>query len=408
LFSFLETSPHGAGRTSGAAHAQTVEKNPSNSHLAKRYVPPVRESIEQHLAISRARLSFPYARWTDKTATLDWVLDLHKKRIVNGPKDADKGEGPGRGKRYIPRDYRDLLTVIRLKARGVGRRSAWVAHLWLRGHDYSIEQFRAALLKELRTMRKDVIADFVPRGLSRRMDFRAQYSRYMAKREKQGHAPESPLISYLSVWEMAPHCMSGMVPDTAGIAAELAEMIGEELPGLDVAIGDVFNALLSGEQRLSDSSVGTLMEMVNRSPLAGLLPTLMEDENLQRDLSEFPKRIRGTLDDGRAGTDTSSLITTVKRASEADFVRIRRWYVALRWGRIERLLEDAMEFAPEARAFIEPIHAFAKFQREVVHANPVFALHIFACMFQSDVPIELLEANDLVGYRNVMRRFAGN
>lgn len=153
--------------------AKPSENSPSNSGQGSSgYRPPRRESIADHLTVARRRLRIPDGTWTDKTATVSWALDLHKCEILNGPLDVDKAEGAGRGKRYQPRDYRDLLAIIRLKARGIKRRSAWIAHLWLGGHEYPVERFRAALLAEVRAMRKDVIADFAPRGLSRKMDFR--------------------------------------------------------------------------------------------------------------------------------------------------------------------------------------------------------------------------------------------
>jgi hypothetical protein len=37
-----------------------------------------------------------------------------------------------------------------------------------------------------------------------------------------------------------------------------------------------------------------------------------------------------------------------------------------------------------------------------MHVNPILALHIYACVLQSDVPIELLDAKEPAAYRDVM------
>jgi hypothetical protein len=379
------------------------ETSPSNSPEARgRYRPPRRESIEDHLTVARKRLVIPYGAWTDKTATVDWVLDLHKQRIINGPKDVAKAEGPGRGKRYDPRDYRDLLTVIGLKCRGIGRRSAWIAHLWLRGHDYPIECFRAALLSELRAMRRDVIADFAPRGLSRRMNFRAQYARYKEKRAAQGNGKESALFDYLAAWQIAPNNIHDVVPDVAVIAVELNKVLGKNVAGLEVALSEMFTAIPAGTD-LSGQTGRVLGELFENTGFGCLLSALTADADAQKDLTDLSKRLRGTIDDGRAGTDTSSLISTAKKASEADFVRIRRWYRALGSGQLEGMLRSTIAQAPPvAMVVLEPLLAMARVQREVMHVNPVLALHIYACMLQSDVPIELLETNEPIGYREVM------
>jgi hypothetical protein len=368
-----------------------------------RYRPPRRESIADHLAVARTRVNIPYGEWTDKTATADWALDLHKCEIVNGPVDVDKAEGPGRGKRYLPRDYRELLTVIRLKARGVKRRSAWIAHLWLGGHDYPVERFRKALLAEVRAMRKDVIADFAPRGLWRKMDFRKQYERYIAKRAAQGKEEESAIFSYLAAWQMAPDRIREITPDVAGIATELSEAIGADVPGLESALGEVFAAFASGGE-ISQASGNVLMEAVRKTPFGGFIEALAADENLRKEVVEdFPKRIRGVIDDGRAGTDTSSLISTVKKASEVDFVRARRWYRGIRTGDLEKILRDAMSEVQTAEAaMLMPLLKITRFQREVMHVNPILALHIYVNILQSDVPIELLEAKDRPTFRQVM------
>lgn len=71
---------------------------------------------------------------------------------------------------------------------------------------------------------------------------------------------------------------------------------------------------------------------------------------------------------GRTGIDSSSLISTVKKASEADFIRARRWYRCIRTGDLERILRDALSTVqPEQSATLTPLLEITRFQREVSH-----------------------------------------
>lgn len=225
------------------------EKNPGCSSRPG-YPVRRRESIADHLAGARARVQLP-GDWSAHLATPAFVADLIKRGIINGPVRVPKSTGVGSAQRFRPRDYRDLLEVISLKSQGIKHRSAWIAHLWLRGHDYPIERFRTALLDEVKTLRKLALADFAPRGRLTTIPFSKRFDDRVRKRPEGSLAPETTdLFEPLAALMIRPQAGKDVRIDIARASEVVQSMISEPIAGLEEALTDCTR--LSGrEQRPS-------------------------------------------------------------------------------------------------------------------------------------------------------------
>jgi hypothetical protein len=207
------------------------------------YTPPRRESIGGHLEIASRRVKLPNGAWTEKAAPVPWVLSIIKSRVINGPADAKKSVGRGQGQRFHPSDYRDLLTVILLRERGIQRRSAWKGHLWLRGHEYGIEGFRSSLLREVRMARKDALKDFSSRDIRAKVPFQKVYGRYMRRRVARGLDDEDAAVfEMFAAMQISPHSLPEIIPDIKGIARTLRSAAGTNIENLEPALAELFDA----------------------------------------------------------------------------------------------------------------------------------------------------------------------
>jgi len=153
----------------------------------------------------------------------------------------------------------------------------------------------------------------------------------------------------------------------------------------------------------SPETEATFHQAIADSPFAGIFNEILNDPSLQANLANLLIRMRGLLDDGRGGKETSALIETIKKASPQHFDLTRRQYRAIRSSALERVLDDAAAAAaPEEAAAMMALRDFLRFQRRLIRENPVMALHIFASYLHENVPLELLSIPEPTNFATVM------
>lgn len=222
------------------------EKNPGCSPTSPR-PPRRRESIADHLAGARKRVTLRGDGWTDKLATPAFVADLIKKEIIDGPQSLQKTIGVGKAQRFRPWEYRDLLDIINLKSQGIKHRSAWVAHLWLRGHDYPIERFLAALLKEVKAFRKTALEDFAPNGRLSTKSFSQRFDERVRKRPEDSLAPETTdIFEPFAALMMRPQAIGEVMVDMPSAAEFVQSMFPNKIDGLEETLTELFDAFKPG------------------------------------------------------------------------------------------------------------------------------------------------------------------
>lgn len=369
------------------------EKNPGCSPTSPR-PPRRRESIADHLVGAKARVALRGVGWTDKLATPAFVADLIKKEIINGPESHQKTVGVGKAQRFLPRDYRDLLDVINLKSQGVKHKSAWISHLWLRGHDYPIERFRAALLAEVKSFRKTALEDYAPRGRLSTKSFSERFDERVRKRPEDSLAPETTdIFEPLAALMMRPQAVGEVVVDVPRAAELVQSMFENKIDGLEETLGELFDAFRTGATTISPDTESRLRDMIAQTPLAGFVEYLENDVQAQQQFAEIPARLRGTLDDGRNGAETSALINTVKKASDEAFMTARKWYTGVRSGDIEAKMRAAIpDVTPQDAAILNLLADGARVNRQIISTNPKFAIHMFVNFVHTEVPASLLTA----------------
>jgi hypothetical protein len=342
---------------------------------------------------------------------LPWILKIIKDKIINGPREIKKSSGPGQGQRFHPSDYRDLLTIILLRERGIHRRSAWKSHLWLRGHDYGIEEFRASLLREVRMTRKAVLKDFSSRGVRARVPFQKMYGRYMRRRATHGLDNEdAAAFEMFAAMQIAPHSVSELTPDIKAIARTIRSAAGADIKDLEPALAELFDAWKMKRDPSAEAQQ-TLSSLVQNSKIAPIVNIVAKNGAAAEEFGkDFLLRMRGTLNDSTiSAKESSALITTVKRASVEDFEEARRWYVGFRSGRIERNLRKVRPQAPEdGRSVIDMLIDVAAVQRKIAVQSPANALHLYTQILHSNVSPELISPTTNNSYNDIRRLLNGN
>ena len=363
------------------------EKNPGWSPTAPR-PPRRRESIADHLAGARKRVKLRGQPWTDKLASPAFVADLIKHGIINGPKSIPKKFGSGNAQRFEPRDYRDLLKIVNLKSQGIKHRSSWIVHLWLSGREYPMENLRAALLKEVKSIRKNALDDFAPRG---RLSTGVFAKRLNERIRRDGHYDETPQIfAAIATLMMRPQEAGNVTPAGSQTLDFLIGLAPIEGSGLSPELVKFLETIKNGNPIGAD--MGQRIEsFVQQTPTDGILRSVQANAELQKQFTELPARLRGVLDDGRNGNETSALIDTIKKAPSAAFYSARTWFRAIRNGKIEHLLSnDIRDATPSEIDFIETLITVAGTQRNIIRTNPTLAIHIFSTFVHTQLPLELL------------------
>jgi hypothetical protein len=116
-----------------------------------RYRPPKRESINELLAVARRRVTLPDAGWEGIGES--FVRSLIKERLLPPLVPGTKAAGRGRAVRMTQRGYRDLLSILRLRALGVRRRE-WAFYLWIRGSPFPETTVRVAAIASFKRIAK--------------------------------------------------------------------------------------------------------------------------------------------------------------------------------------------------------------------------------------------------------------
>jgi len=338
------------------------------------YRPPRRESIDDHLAVIQARTEWLKIAKSEDLASVAFVRDLIHERIIDGPRPCKKARGAGRGQRFLPRDYHDLLVVLQLKSRGVVHRSAWICALWLRGRTYSLPSVRDAMVTELDRLRKTSMADFAPTGRFCET-FAKKYDKRVRQRPDGQMFPE--LVDFfepIAALMIRPNAISEIDPNLDRMAVEMKQMTGLSSEVVRPMLSSLVRAMK--EQRdLSAEEGQHLTDLLAAIPVPGLADAMVgfaqspEAQNLENNLT-------GLLDDGVGG---SNLIEAVKQSSDEVLLKARVLFGKMRSGRARPILLNAMaEADPVQAAYLQVMAASFDGQRAVSGAQPAFAVQIFA------------------------------
>lgn len=317
------------------------------------------------------------------------MADLIKDRVVHGPAHVRKASGAGQGRRFAPRDYRDLLEVIILKASGTKRRSAWIAQLWFRGHDYPLERVRAAFKAEVNVKRKAILENPAPTGRWTE-PFGVKYDRRVRRRSDRpdDQTPEFVEIGeVLSAMMVRPSALSDIDPDVGIIARSLVAdtPLASEEVALEAALHQVLDAIRTGAPSIPDSAALTLSRLVSATPIGPFVQSLFADPDAAKSMEQLSNNVVGLIDDGHGH---SKLIDAIDAAAADDFEVTRRWYRGLRSGRIARALEDAVSTASDGdEEMLGTFAAWARGQQRMIRSNPDYAAYLFACQLLSKTPM---------------------
>jgi hypothetical protein len=356
-----------------------------------RHRPPRRESIEDHLRVARARVKLPGAGWTDKLASVPWVEDLIREKIVCGPYPVDKAEGGGRGQRFLPRDYRDLLRIIRLKARGMHRRSAWIAHLWLAGRNYPIDRVRAAFHSEISKVAQEALRDLAPRGRlhARGQPFGRRYDRRIRKRQDNKFFPELvDIIEPLAALGISPRFLSEIGTDPKEVTKLIAETTGYPAERLAPAVEELV-AATKEDRNLSPQTqeeFQNLLSVVGRQTrLEGFLSSTEFAESTAQASTKF-SGILGTFSPG----GESTLLQVIEAATEQQWILTRSAFAEVCSGIVEHSWSLALERveSEEDKQAIRLSIQGARSHRELARGTPWVRLHLFVLYLQDLVQRE--------------------
>ncbi len=334
------------------------------------YVSPRRESVADHLAVARSRWRPNYPAWPEAAISPAFVEDLIREGIINGPKPVQKREGRGKGRRFEPRDYRELLEVIRVKLSGVKHRSGWIVHLWLRGHEYPIEVVRRALIDEVHATIDIAMRDFAP---TRRFTepFGVKFDRRVRRAGDENDVTWDflePLVAKM----IRPNAITEITPNVGRMVDDLASISGIEADLLKSALTETLEAVKGGPNP-SRQSCATLQQMFAPTPVGQLIKLMLTAD--PGAIQKAEAGIHGLIDDG-AGR--SGMVDAIRNAPEATLRRVRHLWVAIRSGSLEKLLLEGGRACPvELRTAFEAIQVCNRQQRLTNRSNPAMSAYIF-------------------------------
>jgi hypothetical protein len=248
--------------------------------------------------------------------TLPFVEDLIRRKLINGPEPVQKRDGRGRGQRFKPRDYRDLLELIRLKLGGVKHRSAWLFQLWLRGHEYPIEDVRRALIGEVQVAIHSVMTDFAPTGRFTE-PFGVKFARRV--RGAQGDNEISDFLEPLVAKMMRPGAIAEITPSVDRMTAELAALSGVDGFRLRAAVAELVEGL-KGNTGISSDSQGTLSRAFSATSFGPLFDLMRAAKSA--DFAKMQAGLEGALDDG---SGSSKLVDALRCAGEQKLREVRKF-----------------------------------------------------------------------------------
>jgi hypothetical protein len=327
----------------------------------------------------------PGEGWTAKLATAAWVEDIIRDKIIDGPYRVAKKGSPGRGSRFHPRDYRDLLRIIKLKAQGINHRAAWKAHLWLRGRNYPIGEVRAAFRETQSTLAEKALLDFAPRGRLETRDpfsFSKRYDRRVRQRPDGLLFPE--LIDILEIaiaFGIDPKLVARTNVDPERIVRELARQTHYPASKLRPAIPELIGAI-KHKRPLSALAEQQLRDFGNSK-----IPQALQDAFLT---APALKDFEGVLSSigGLIGSFSKppAPIESFDVADEERWLKVRFFFQGICSGRLEALLRAALSEAPESsRELLRFMLNSTQKQREFALSAPWAKIQTFSGLLHSSV-----------------------
>jgi hypothetical protein len=324
--------------------------------------------------------------WTDKLASARFVLDLIERKIIDGPVDVNKTAGPGRGRRFLPRDYHDLLELIRFKALGAGRRDAWIVRLWLRGHDYPFERVKEALIREIESNLQIVQADFAPTGRWTE-PFSVKYDRRVRQRPEETQDPELiDTMEILAAHMMRPEIVPEIEPRTESIASTFAEVTHSPQAELQELLDTVVKGMKNNDPM--DEAFQTRALNFFRSQLPSeLVDGLFKpNKNGGSEIGGLLDTLHGLYGDG---SGQAKLTQMLEGATEGHFRQARRLIMAILTGELESLINRVPpDIPPKDREILEMSRADARRNRRQMRNNPWIMMLILAEYIVSYMPVQ--------------------
>jgi hypothetical protein len=328
--------------------------------------------------------------WTPKLASARFVRDLIDRDIINGPPEADKAFGPGRGRRFAPRDYHELLELIRFKALGANRRDAWIVRLWLRGHDYPFVRVKSALLREIESKLQTVQADFAPTGRWTE-PFSVKYDRRVRNRPEEARFPE--LIDPMEVVAahmMRPDTVPEVEPRVDSIASAFAEATHCPEDELQEILDAAVTAMRNNEPVDSVSQAKALNFFRSQLPQEFVDYLFKPDDKGRREIENLFDTLHGLYGDG---SGPPKLTLMLEAATEEHFERGRKLTAAILSGQLEMLVNQGLPHAPpHLREILGPCRADARRNRMMMRHNPWIMMQLLAQYIISFMPVK--RAND--------------
>lgn len=370
-----------------------------------KYTPPSRDSLDELLSVARRRVVMPCRDWQRTLASPRFAQDVIDQKIIDGPHRRSKAGDVGQAQRLHPRDYRDLLRIIRLKAQGIKHRDGWLFYLWLYGRDYPFERVRAACTGLYQAQVKTALKDIAPTGR-----WTEPIGTKYARRVK--HNPsQTPNLDAADLFEpimaamLLPSQIDSIHPDTAKIAETIifssnAANIANMLSKADVE--KTLNILLNhvrADKLLDESEQQNVLGLVG--PLAGAFK--LGDASPMYDFGlHYAHKLHGFMTDYRGN---SRMLAALKEASQEDYEKARRTLHQLRPGKVRRFMNEVLKVSPEhERKTLDAALALSKLIWDNIRNNPASAIIIFAAALEDNVSNLHFAASNTDPRKDVLER----
>lgn len=325
-----------------------------------------RESIDDHLTSARRALA-PYCT-VPIDGSRELVRDLVRNKLIAHTYEVHKRAGRGRGRRFKPADYRDLMEILRLRADGHVHRRRWLIWLWLRGRSFPLDRVRDALTAEIAAHTKTILAQLHPTGRLTE-DLLTKYRRNIGGKKSQTRFPDiGNLDEVMAMLMLRPHDAANVPVDTEAFVRLASETLGIDEAVMRKGFND-FGPASGKDMATATAAFAQLMpDRATRAVFAGLAqagPSALSGIDA----------LAGLIDDG---TGRSALLPALTAATDAQLLAARREVRFVRTG----ILEDAfrktvgeLEHADEI-ALLAFAADWARTQRHLHRGNPAYAAYL--------------------------------